>query len=134
MNLLEKIDYRSAFLGIKNRKELSEIADIPYSTLSSMFNKGYEKTKMSTLQKIARALDCSMDYLVRDDIEDPHYGLGISRMQEEILVDSQARRLLTAFRVLNAEGKEKALDYIEDLAAMDKYKNSNITQMVDKTS
>lgn len=134
MNLLEKIDYRSAFLGIKNRKELSEIADIPYSTLSSMFNKGYEKTKMSTLQKIARALDCSMDYLVRDDIEDPHYGLGISRMQEEILVDSQARRLLTAFRSLNAEGKEKALEYIEDLTAMDKYKNSNHSQMVEKNA
>jgi len=52
------------------RTELSQGTDIPYSTIASMYSKGTENIKLSTLRKIADFFNVSLDYLVIDELED----------------------------------------------------------------
>lgn len=67
MKLTEKLDLLMREKGI-NRVELSKGADIPYSTISSLYDKGYENVKLSTLKKLADYFECSLDYIADDNV------------------------------------------------------------------
>lgn len=73
MDFIEKLD------NLKKRENLNNGSfslkcGIPYSTVSSLYSKGYENVKLGTLKKIAAFFDVSIDYLVRDEVTDPNYG------------------------------------------------------------
>lgn len=72
MNFLEKLDYMMEKMSI-NKSKLSQISGVPYTTIDGFYKKGYENTKISTIRKIAAALDVSLDYLVDDNITDESY-------------------------------------------------------------
>lgn len=74
MNMLDKIDLLMREKSIKNKMQLAQRAGIPYSTLTSMFSKGYEKVKLPTVQALCDVLGCSLDYLCNDSVLDPNYG------------------------------------------------------------
>lgn len=61
MNFLEKLDYLMKKKGL-NKSKLSKLSGVPYTTIDGFYKKGYENTKISTIQKIALALDVSLDY------------------------------------------------------------------------
>lgn len=67
MKLTEKLDVMMNELKI-NKAELAREADIPYTTITSLYDKGYENVKLSTLKKLAKYFDCSLDYIADDDI------------------------------------------------------------------
>ena len=73
MNFLEKLDYMMQKLAI-NKSKLSQLSGIPYTTIDAFYKKGFENTKMSTIRKLADALDVSLDYLIIDSITDEEYG------------------------------------------------------------
>ena len=72
MNFLEKLDYLMKKKGL-NKSKLSKLSGVPYTTIDGFYKKGYENTKISTIQKIALALDVSLDYLADDSISDEHF-------------------------------------------------------------
>lgn len=72
MNFLEKLDYMMEKMSI-NKSKLSQISGVPYTTIDGFYKKGYENTKISTVRKIASALNVSLDYLVDDNISDERY-------------------------------------------------------------
>lgn len=47
-----------------NKSTLSQLSGVPYTTIDGFYKKGYENAKISTVRKIASALDVSLDYLV----------------------------------------------------------------------
>ncbi len=55
-----------------SRYRLSITSEIPYTTIMSFFDtrKGTENIKLSTLKKLSKALDVSVDYLINDEIND----------------------------------------------------------------
>lgn len=65
MTFLDKLDLLMAELGI-NKMKLSQLSDVPYTTIDGFYKKGYENAKISTVRKIARALNVSLDYLIED--------------------------------------------------------------------
>lgn len=65
MNFLEKLDYLMLRMQI-NKSRLSQISGVPYTTIDGFYKKGYENAKISTIKKIAAALDVSLDYLIDD--------------------------------------------------------------------
>jgi DNA-binding Xre family transcriptional regulator len=67
VKLTEKLDLLMAEKGI-NKAELAREADIPYTTITSLYDKGYENVKLSTLKKLAKHFNCSLDYIADDDI------------------------------------------------------------------
>lgn len=65
MGLGERIDYFAKLNGL-SLKELSKVAKVPYTTLYSLVKRDSHKTDMSTLSKIATALNISWDDLFPD--------------------------------------------------------------------
>lgn len=114
--------------GIKNRRQLSEYSGIPYSTITGFYAKGYDKMKMSTLKTLADCLNVSVDYLVRDEITDPHYGLSSPAAPVSDLTADETQ-LIDDYREFNAKGKEKVRDYVADLADNPKYKKCSESRL-----
>ena len=69
MSFTDKLDMLMAKNKI-NKSILSREADIPYTTIDGFYKKGTNNIKLSTLKKIARYFNCSLDYLVDDDRND----------------------------------------------------------------
>ncbi len=67
MKLTEKLDLLMKKKGI-TKADLSREADIPYTTIASLYDKGYENVKLSTLKKLANYFDCSLDYITDDSV------------------------------------------------------------------
>ena len=67
MQLTEKIDFLMKEKGI-NKSELSRQSGIPYMTIINFYEKGTENVKLSTLKKLAKYFNVSLDYLANDEI------------------------------------------------------------------
>lgn len=68
MTFIKKIEKLMKENNISNRSELSKISGIPYTTIDGLYRKGINNIKLSTLKKLTDCLNCSLDYLVNDDI------------------------------------------------------------------
>ena len=68
MGFIEKLELLMNEKNIKNKSELSNLSGIPYTTIDGFYKKGTDNIKLSTLKKLSQCLDCSLDYLVDDDI------------------------------------------------------------------
>lgn len=116
-----------------SQRELAAKLEIPYSTLANYEN-NHREPKLEQLTKIAAALECSPVDLLDDnadmfqkwDTEHPGMGGEVAFWEK---VYSQfghpAVDLMNTFNELNDLGKEKARDYINDLAEQDKYKEGD---------
>lgn len=100
LDFLDKLDFMMNKLGI-NKRKLSNLSGVPYTTIDTFYKKGYENTKLSTIKKIAEALDVSMDYLVVDSITDEDYG---KTNGFYVSVEEQAH--IKKYRALDKHGKE----------------------------
>jgi transcriptional regulator with XRE-family HTH domain len=67
---LEKLDMLMNEKQI-SRGELAKQSGIPYTTIVGFYDKGYENTKLSTLQKLVDYFDVTLDYLADDEIKKP---------------------------------------------------------------
>lgn len=57
-----------------SKPQLAKISGIPYTTIMSFFDatKGTENIKLSTLKKLSKALNVSLDYLADDNVQEPN--------------------------------------------------------------
>lgn len=107
MTFLEKIDFMMNKLGI-NKNILSQMSGVPYTTIDAFYKKGYGNTKMSTIRKIASALDVSLDYLIVDSITDENYG-----KTNGFAVDLVEMTHVKKYRCLDDYGKEAVDDVLD---------------------
>jgi transcriptional regulator with XRE-family HTH domain len=52
-----------------NRSVLAKESGIPYTTIVEFYKKGSDNVKLSTLRKLSNYFNCSLNYLVDDEIE-----------------------------------------------------------------
>lgn len=78
MKLTDKLDILMAEKGI-NKMELSKLSGIPYTTIVNFYVRGTDNSKLSTLQRLAKYFDVSLDYIADDEVEDR----SIHSMREE---------------------------------------------------
>lgn len=107
MNFLEKLDYMMNKMNI-NKSKLADLSGVPYTTIDSFYKKGYENTKLSTIRKLAKALNVSLDYLILDTITDELYGKtsGFDVEYDEMLH-------IKKYRTLDKYGKETVSGVLE---------------------
>lgn len=107
MTFLEKLDSLMKEKGL-NKNTLSAGSGIPYTTIDSFYKKGYENTKLSTVQKLAEYFDTTIDYLMREEITDPDFGktFGFS-------VSFPEKTMIEKYRALDPHGRQMA-DYVLD--------------------
>lgn len=59
-----------------NLKQLASASNIPYTTLNDFYNKkSADNSRLSTIRKLSKFMNCSMDYLSYDEITDPNSNL-----------------------------------------------------------
>ena len=78
MKLTDKLDLLMTEKNI-NKAVLSRKSGIPYSTISNFYENGTDNVKLSTLLKLSRYLNVSLDYIADDDVEER----GISLVHDE---------------------------------------------------
>lgn len=74
MQFNKKIDYLMKINNINSLRKLAEQANIPYTTLWDYYSSDQrlQNAKISNISKIAKTLNCTMDYLAYDDITEPN--------------------------------------------------------------
>lgn len=65
MNFLEKLNYLMAKNNL-NKNSLSKACNIPYTTIDGWYKKGHEGLKLTTLRKLAKFFNTTLDYWVND--------------------------------------------------------------------
>lgn len=101
MKLTDKLDILMQERGL-NKAQLSSQSGVPYTTLVSLYEKGYENAKRSTLLTIARFFNVTLDYLADDKIDERPPQL-------------QAAAAHFDLDKLNDEGKQRYYEYLEML-------------------
>ena len=104
MTFTEKLVYLMNKNGIKNRSQLSKQSGIRYTTIVGFFEKGTENIRRTTLIKLSDFFNCSLEYLVSDEINDENYG-----KNDNFNIDSHEIRHIQNYRKLDEYGK-KAID------------------------
>ena len=92
--------------NIKNRSQLSKETGIPYTTIVGFYEKGIENIRRSTLLKLCNFFECSLDFLVRDEVEDVDFG-----KYTEYPLNQPEIVHVEKYRTLNNNGKE-LVDYV----------------------
>jgi transcriptional regulator with XRE-family HTH domain len=68
-----------------SQHKIAEKLGINSSTFTSSIRRGSDKMKMSHIVAIADYFEVSVDYLLRDDIDDPHFHQEIPATPEEAM-------------------------------------------------
>lgn len=135
MNILDKLDLLMQERGL-NKRTLSQSCGIPYTTIIGLYKKGYEGARMSTVRGLAHFFGVSTDYLITDEITDPHYGQQLNGAMHDMGKTTKAfhdtldeQQLIDDYRAFNDEGKEKVRDYVADLKDNPKYKKCSESRL-----
>lgn len=67
MNFLEKLDLLMKEKGI-SKSVLSKESGIPYTTIDGFYKKGYGNAKLSTIKKLSRYFNITLDEMIGDSI------------------------------------------------------------------
>lgn len=100
MTMIEKIEKMKVEKGDTNAS-LARNAGIPYTTIDGLYKKGTEKAKHPTLQKLCTYFNCSLDYLVKDEIADSQHGKG-----EAYYLTEDEAFMMDKYRKLDESQKE----------------------------
>lgn len=124
MDFFEKLEFLMEKNNINNLNALSTESEIPYMTLKNFYNRGIENVRLSTIQKLADFFDVTLDYLMREEVNDPNYG----RLQQTLPNDTA---LLTYFHKLNDTGQDEGIKRVEELTHIERYtaKNEETTEI-----
>lgn len=117
MSFQEKIDKLLAENNIKNLKQLAQEIDIPYTTLWDYYSdqKRWEKAGLTNVQKIAKRLNCSLDYLAYDDITDPNFGKSKNIKEHDSPILNKYAMLFDKMGELSEEDQRMVLNVTESI-------------------
>lgn len=123
--------------------ELAEKAAIAINSIR-LYESGKRVPKIDNLQKIADALNVSIQYLAPSFVTDSKDGDGIvdllndeklnksvsefsKRISVICQIEDNEKRLLSAYHSMNQTGREKAISVVEDLAKVPEYRRKKDT-------
>ncbi len=129
MTFLEKIEMLMVERNL-NKRQLSIRSGIPYSTIDNLWKKGYENIKLSTLKALSSYFGVSLDFLARDNIENPKVSEMFLTEREKQLVKayrSQPEMQAAVNKLLGIHEKPSGNSIVEDEAATLKAANKAFT-------
>lgn len=102
-------------------KEFAQKINMPYTTLRSILNDSVGGAAVDNIIKICQGLNITIEEMQEQS------GNGIGNV-----LSSDDKLLLSAYRLLNDEGREKVREYINDLIESGRYKKDNQSGMAKK--
>ena len=109
MSFGSRLRNRREAMGLK-QSELGKMLGVTGSAIGNYEN-GVSSPKADVLYKVFDVLQCDANYLFQDEMTD---AAGLVYSESE-------HRLLDAFDRINDTGRQKIIDYAEDLLATRKY-------------
>lgn len=129
MTFLEKLEILMVEKNI-NKRQLSIQSGIPYSTIDNLWKKGYDNIKLSTLKAIASYFGVTLDFLARDNIENPKVSEMFLTEREKLLLRayrSQPEMQTAVDKLLGIHKETTGSSIIEDETATLKAANKAFT-------
>ena len=117
MDFLDKLEFLMKEKNITNLNELSTQSNIPYTTLKGFYTRGTDKIQKSTLKKLADFFNCTLDYLVCDDVVEPSKHFAPGQEYKEVYKIKRALKeagFLDKNEELSDENLSKITDFIID--------------------
>ncbi len=115
MDFLDKLEFLMKEKNITNLNELSTQSNIPYTTLKGFYTRGTDKIQKSTLKKLADFFNCTLDYLVCDDVVEPSKHFAPGQEYKEVYKIKRALKeagFLDKNEELSDENLSKITDFI----------------------
>ena len=113
MTFNEKLDKYMAENSIPNLKQFALKTSIPYTTLKDFYDKkSADNSRLSTIRKLAEYMNCTMDYLSYDEVDD----FNGSFADNEIIMPKMAADILySKVKDLSEEKQKMILDVTETI-------------------
>ena len=114
-----EMDFTTRLEDLLNQKQITKIAflnDLGYSKNAiSEWRNGVTRSYMNKIDQIADYLGCSIDYLLGRAVQERADAIPSSMPEKE------AMRIAQMYSELNDENKEKAMNFMASLKALDEY-------------
>lgn len=112
----------------KTTTEIAKGSGIPEPTLEKLFAGATKDPKLPTMQKLVYYLGYTLEDLCRDEKSTP----APSKDDEGALTKEELSRISAAMSQLNEEGRERVVEYAEDLAAGGRFKKPCSAELGEK--
>lgn len=105
MTFLEKLDFLIKKNDL-NKHSLSDLSEIPYTTIMGWYKRGYDNMSISTFKKLCDFFGVTMDSLGRDDVDEIEY---YNPGKKDLHITREEEMLLRCYRVADDLDKSLAL-------------------------
>ena len=106
---LEKLNHLKKLSGM-TIEQISAASGVPKGTLNKLFAGQTKDPQLSTVSAVVHCMGYTLD-----DLSD-------NTANGTVALTPQQSALLSSFDLLNEEGQQKALDYVDDLVLTGRYK------------
>ena len=106
MGMIDKLELLMNENGL-DKAALSRSTGIPYTTVDGFWKKGTDNIKRSSLLKLTRYFNCTLDYLADDNI-DIHSEVFKNRdlfLKASAIFSPQEIQMIECYRILDERGK-----------------------------
>lgn len=105
LNFLEKLDYL-LYVNKINKHKLSELSDIPYTTILNFYKQSYDNIKLSTFKKLCDFFGVTMDSMARDEVTEIEY---YNPKKKDLHITPEEEILVKCYRTADELDKTLAL-------------------------
>ena len=102
MTFLEKLDMLIDRNKL-NKRKLSELSGIPYTTIANWYQRGYENMSITTFKSICTFFGVTMDYMARDELTEIEY---YSPDRTKLRISDTESHVLNRYRAADPLDKE----------------------------
>ena len=109
----------------KSVRAFTQKIDIPYSTLDTIFKRGIGGVGVNTVLKIFNELSLDIESIAKGVLTH-------SDSKNSPVLNTYEKKLISSYRSLNNQGKQKLLEYSEDLIGNAKYTTPDFSDIKEK--
>ncbi len=108
----------------KTTKQISEESGVPIGTLNKLFAGQTQDPKLETVRSVVHSLGYTLDDVLTEQ-RTPAPPVG----EAGVLTAQELKRISAAMAQMNEEGRERAVELVEDLAAAGRFKKTGADEL-----
>lgn len=122
MSITDKLDEFMKKHGF-NKADVARLSGIPYTTIDGLYKKGDDNTKLSTLRRLSKVMNCTLDELIDEPPQGYYTNPEAAQMAQELYDNPGMRILFDAAKDVSAEDLKVAADLIARMKKKEEYED-----------
>ena len=106
-----------------NKADVARLSGIPYTTIDGLYKKGDDNTKLSTLRRLSKVMNCTLDELIDEPTQGYYTNPEAAQMAQELYDNPGMRILFDAAKNVSAEDLKVAADLIARMKKKEEYED-----------